>query len=137
MALSVNTNVGTMLALQNLGKTNASMEKTQLAITAGLRVSGPKEDASSYVITQNMRGDIAGLQLVETALANGETTVDTAITVGESRCCRAKPKLMTSKYADHDARMPTGLSTGAKCRGKSAANRITVICLGYGGYDEG
>ena len=50
MALSVNTNVGAMLALQNLGKTNAAMEKTQLAITAGLRFSGPKEDASSYAI---------------------------------------------------------------------------------------
>ncbi|HJM92709.1 MAG: hypothetical protein QGG19_01265 [Alphaproteobacteria bacterium] len=50
MALSVNTNVGAMLALQNLGKTNAAMEKTQLAITAGLRVSGPKEDVSSYAI---------------------------------------------------------------------------------------
>ena len=84
MVLSVNTNVGAMLALQNLGKTNMAMEKTQLAITTGLRVSGPKEDASSYAIAQNMRGDIAGLNSVKTALANGEATVNTAITAGQS-----------------------------------------------------
>jgi len=41
-----------------------------------------------------MRGDIAGLQSAQTALANGETTVNTAITAGQSRCCRAKPNRM-------------------------------------------
>ena len=84
MPLSVNTNQGAMLALQNLAKTNSQMEKTQLAITTGLRVSGPKEDASSYAIAQNMRGDISGLNSVKTALANGEATINTAITAGQS-----------------------------------------------------
>ncbi|MFP6699536.1 MAG: flagellin, partial [Alphaproteobacteria bacterium] len=37
MVLSVNTNVGAMLALQNLNKTKMKMEATQLAITTGLR----------------------------------------------------------------------------------------------------
>jgi len=84
MVLSVNTNVGAMLALQNLNSTNMLMEKTQLAITTGLRVSGPKQDASSYAIAQNMRGDISGLGAVKSALANGEATVNTAITAGQS-----------------------------------------------------
>ena len=84
MVLSVNTNVGAMLALQNLSKTNMMMENTQLAITTGLRVSGPKQDASSYAIAQNMRGDISGLGAVKSALANGEATVNTAITAGQS-----------------------------------------------------
>ncbi|MBT5879362.1 MAG: flagellin, partial [Rhodospirillaceae bacterium] len=84
MPLSVNTNKGAMLALQNLSKTNMMMDKTQLAITTGLRVSGPKEDASSYAIAQNMRGDISGLGAVKSALANGEATINTAITAGQS-----------------------------------------------------
>jgi flagellin len=52
MALSVNTNVGAMIALQNLNTTNTKLEKTQLAITTGLKVSGPKDDASTFAIAQ-------------------------------------------------------------------------------------
>ena len=72
------------LALQNLNKTKMKMEATQLAITTGLRVNGPKQDASSYAIAQNMRGDVAGLNSVKTALSNGEAVVNTAITAGQS-----------------------------------------------------
>jgi len=84
MPLSVNTNVGAMLALQNLGKTNRMMDPTQRAITTSMRVSVPKQDASSYVIAQDIHGDIFGLGAVKTALANGEATVNTAITAGRS-----------------------------------------------------
>ena len=84
MTLSVNTNIGAMVALQHLGITNGAMEKTQLAITTGLRVNGPKDDASTYAIAQNMRGDIVGLGAVKTALANGEATLNVAITAGRS-----------------------------------------------------
>jgi len=66
MPLSVSTNVGAMLARLNLGKTNRMMDSTQIAITTGLRVSIPKQDASSYAIAQNMRGDISGLGAVKT-----------------------------------------------------------------------
>ncbi len=112
MALSVNTNVGAMLALQNLGKTNAAMEKTQLAITTGLRVSGPKEDASSYAIAQNMRGDIAGLNSVKTALANGEATVNTAVTAGQSIAdllTEMKAKVVQANQAGLDTASRTSL----------------------------
>jgi len=84
MTLSVNTNIGAMVALQNLNKTNKSLEKTQLSITTGLRVNGPKDDASTFAIAQNMRGDIAGLGAVKTALANGEATLNVAIEAGQS-----------------------------------------------------
>ena len=84
MTLSVNTNIGAMVALQHLNSTNTAMEKTQLAITTGLRVNGPKDDASTYAIAQNMRGDIVGLGAVKTALANGEATLNVAITAGKS-----------------------------------------------------
>ncbi len=84
MTLSVNTNQGAMVALQNLNKINNNLEKTQLAITTGLRVNGPKDDASTFAIAQNMRGDIAGLGAVQTALATGDATVSVAIEAGRS-----------------------------------------------------
>ena len=112
MPLSVNTNVGAMLALQNLNKTNIAMEATQLAITTGLRVSGPKQDASSYAIAQNMRGDISGLKAVKAALANGEATVNTAITAGQSisdMLTEMKAKVVQANQAGLDTASRTAL----------------------------
>ena len=106
MVLSVNTNVGAMLALQNLNKTKMKMEATQLAITTGLRVSGPKQDASSYAIAQNMRGDVAGLNSVKTALSNGEAVVNTAFTAGQSVAdllTEMKAKVVQANQAGLDA----------------------------------
>jgi flagellin len=79
MVLSVNTNLGAMVALQNLNTTNKRLERTQLNITTGLKVNGPKDDASTYAIAQNMRGDIKGMMAVKTAIAGGESTVNVAI----------------------------------------------------------
>ena len=44
MVMSVNTNAGAMIALQNLSKTNMMLEETQLRVTTGLRVNGPKDN---------------------------------------------------------------------------------------------
>ena len=69
MAMSLNTNAGAMIALQSLSKPNRFLEMTQLWITTGLRVNGPKDDAATFAIAQNMRGDIAGMGAVKAARA--------------------------------------------------------------------
>ncbi|MCZ6523144.1 MAG: flagellin [Alphaproteobacteria bacterium] len=79
MTLSINTNVGAMIALRHLNKTNSLLENTQLRITTGLKINGPKDDASTFAIAQNMRGDIAGMAAVRTALVTGESIVNTAV----------------------------------------------------------
>ncbi len=84
MGLSIITNVGAMVALQHLNLTNRKLEKTQLHITTGFRVNGPKDDAATFAIAQNMRGDIAGMGAVRTALANGEATLNVAVEAGRS-----------------------------------------------------
>ena len=84
MGMSINTNVGAMVALQNLNRSNKQLEKTKLHITTGLKINGPKDDAATYAIAQRMRGDIAGMQAVKVALANGESTVNVAITAGKA-----------------------------------------------------
>ena len=82
MVLSVNTNIGAMIALQNLNSTNTRLEKAQLNITTGLKVNGPKDDASTFAIAQNLRGDVRGWQSVQIALRGGESTVNVAIEGG-------------------------------------------------------
>lgn len=113
MALSVNTNVGSMVALQNLSKTNKSLETTQMRITTGLKVNGPKDDASTYAIAQNMRGDISGLGAVKTALANGESVVNTAIEAGQSVAdllTEMKAKVVQANQAGLDSASRTALN---------------------------
>ena len=109
MGMSVNTNVGAMLALQNLNKTNSMLETTQLHITTGLKVNGPKDDAATYAIAQRMRGDIAGMGAVKTALSNGEATVNVAITAG-----KAVADMLTEMKAKTVQANQAGLDTASK-----------------------
>ena len=84
MAMSVNTNSGAMIALQSLSKTSKMLEMTQLRVTTGLRVNGPKDDAATFAIAQNMRGDIAGMSAVKTNLSLGQSIVNVAIDAGKA-----------------------------------------------------
>ncbi|PPR75897.1 MAG: hypothetical protein CFH01_02017, partial [Alphaproteobacteria bacterium MarineAlpha2_Bin1] len=75
MAISINTNLAAAVAVQNLNKTNKLLNSSQLNIATGLRVNGPKDDASTYAIAQNQRGDVAGFKAIRSALASGESAV--------------------------------------------------------------
>jgi flagellin len=113
MGMSVNTNVGAMLALQNLNKSNKMLETTQLHITTGLKVNGPKDDAATYAIAQRMRGDIAGMGAVKTALSNGEATVNVAITAGKAvadMLTEMKAKVVQANQAGLDTASRTALN---------------------------
>ncbi len=82
--LSVNTNMGAMVALQYLDQTNAQLQKTQNAINSGLKVASAKDDGSTFAIAQNMRGDVAGYSAVSDSLNRGMSSVDVAMSAGQS-----------------------------------------------------
>jgi len=82
--LSVNTNAGAMIALQNLTQTNADLMKTQNAINTGLSVASAKDNGAVYAIAQNMRGDVSGYTAVTASLQRAESTVDVATSAGEA-----------------------------------------------------
>ncbi len=112
MALSVNTNVGAMVALRNLNKTQMQLEQTQLRITTGLKINGPKDDASTFAIAQRMRGDIAGMNAVKVALATGDSTVNTAISGGKAIAdllTEMKAKVVQANQAGLDSQSRTAL----------------------------
>ena len=109
---SVNTNPGAFVALQNLSATNKLLDRTQLRVTTGLRVNGPKDDAATFAIAQNMRGDIAGLQSVKIALATGESITNVAITGGKSiseLLIEMKAKVVQANQAGLDSASRTAL----------------------------
>ena len=82
--LSVNTNTGAMVALQYLDQTNAQLQATQNAINSGLKVASAKDDGATYAIAQNMRGDVAGYSAVTDSINRGISSVDVALSAGQS-----------------------------------------------------
>src|SRR3984885_13962824 len=82
--LSVNTNTGAMIALQYLNQTEAQMEKTQNAVNTGMKVASAKDDGATFAMAQNMRGDIAGYSAVTDSINRGLSTIDVAMSAGQS-----------------------------------------------------
>jgi flagellin len=84
MSFSVNTNVGSMTALQYLNETQGQLNQTQSAINSGLKVADAKDNGAIYAIAQNQRGSVAGYQSVLNSLNNGSSSIDVALSAGQS-----------------------------------------------------
>jgi len=81
---SVNTNVGAMIALQNLNKTNTELQTAQNRINTGLKVATAKDDGATFAIAQSQRASVASLDAVKDSLARATSSVDVAMSAGES-----------------------------------------------------
>ncbi|MBW8303370.1 MAG: flagellin [Brevundimonas sp.] len=85
MALnSVNTNVGAMIALQNLSVTNKELSTVQNSINTGKIVSSAKDNGAIYAIAQGQRAEIGALNAVKDSLNRGQSALDVALSAGES-----------------------------------------------------
>jgi len=85
MALnSVNTNVGAMIALQNLQVTNDELATVQSRINTGKKVASAKDNGAIWAIAQNQRAEIGALNAVKDSLQRGQSATDVAIAAGES-----------------------------------------------------
>jgi len=84
MTMSVHTNTGAMIALQNLNKTNDDMLGVQNRINTGLKIGGAKDNAAIYAVAQGMRADIRALEAVQSGLDRASTIGDVALAAGES-----------------------------------------------------
>lgn len=85
MALnSVNTNVGAMIALQNLQVTNDELSQVQSRINTGKKVSSAKDNGAVWAIAQNQRSEIGALNAVKDSLQRGQSATDVAVAAGES-----------------------------------------------------
>lgn len=84
MVMSVNTNVGAQVALQNLNTTNAQLAITQNRINTGKSVSTAKDNGAIWAIAQGQRADIGALGAVKQSLDRGVASVDVALAAGET-----------------------------------------------------
>jgi flagellin len=81
---SINTNVGAMIALQNLNSTSMQLQNVQNIISTGLKVSSAKDNGAVYAIAQNQRADVSALDSVTDSLNRNASVVDVAMSAGDS-----------------------------------------------------
>jgi flagellin len=82
MSLSVNTNAGALIALQNLTSTEAQLSATQNEVSTGLAISQPSDNGAIWAIAQGQRGDASALDTVKQSLQRVQSTVNVATSAG-------------------------------------------------------
>lgn len=112
--LSVNTNAGALVALQNLNSTVSQLGVVQSAVSTGLRVASARDDGATFAIAQNMRGDVAAFSSVTDSLNRGISTIDVALSAGQSisdLLIEMKQKALSASDASLDTASRNALNT--------------------------
>ncbi len=114
MLTSVNTNVGAMVALQNLNSTSSKLQETQNRISTGLKVASAKDNGASYAIAQTQRSTVQSLNAVMDSLNRGTSAVDVAMSAGESvsdMLTQMKEKALAASDTSLDTTSRSALNT--------------------------
>lgn len=78
MALYVNTNVAAIDAANNLNTTETSLEQSTQQLSSGLRINSAADDAAGLTISQNLQGQINGVDQANRNAQDGVSLVQTA-----------------------------------------------------------
>ena len=82
MALSVNTNAGALIALQNLNTTESQLQIAQNQVSTGLAVATAQDNGAIFAIAQNQRATSSALNSVTQSLQRVQSTVSVATSAG-------------------------------------------------------
>jgi flagellin len=81
---SIQTNMSSMVALQNLNATSRSLETTQSRINTGLKVANAKDNGAAYNIAQQMRSEHSAYEAVRNGLNRAKSMGDVGLAAGEA-----------------------------------------------------
>ena len=107
--LSVNTNLGAMIALQYLNKTTNELTTAQNHINSGLKIATAKDNGAVFAIAQNMRGDVSAFQAVSDSINRAVSATDVAASAGQ-----AVSDLLVEMKAKAVAAADTSLDTASR-----------------------
>ncbi|MFT5522418.1 MAG: flagellin [Pirellulaceae bacterium] len=65
----INTNVSSLIAQKNLGRTNEGLQRALTRLSTGLRINDGKDDPAGLIASENLRSDIEGIRR---AITNSE-----------------------------------------------------------------
>ncbi|HEY1752444.1 MAG TPA: flagellin [Caulobacteraceae bacterium] len=80
--LSVNTNAGALVALENLNTTSQSLQQAQNVVSTGLMVASAKDNGAIWAIAQGERATVSSLDAVKSSLQTGQSILDVANSAG-------------------------------------------------------
>ncbi len=78
MALTVNTNVGSLNAQRNLAKSQGALQKSMQRLSSGLRINSAKDDAAGLAISDRMTSQIRGMNQAVRNANDGISLAQTA-----------------------------------------------------------
>jgi len=78
MALTINTNVASLNAQRNLGKSQGALNKSMQRLSSGLRINSAKDDAAGLAISDRMTSQIRGLNQAVRNANDGISLAQTA-----------------------------------------------------------
>ena len=81
---SINSNVGSLVALQNLNETSRALDIAQNRVNTGKIVSTAKDNGAIFAIASNMRADMGALNSVKNSIQRGQSVIDIALAAGET-----------------------------------------------------
>jgi flagellin len=84
MPNSINTNVGSLVALQNLNETSRALDIAKNRVNTGKIVSTAKDNGAIFAIASNMRADMGALNSVKNSIQRGQSVIDIALAAGET-----------------------------------------------------
>jgi flagellin len=121
---SVNTNLGAMVALQNLNQTNSELMTVQNRINTGMKVSSAKDNGAVWAIAQNQRASSNALNAVKDSLQRGQSAVDVALSAGAS-VSDLLLQMKEKALAASDTTIDTATRTAYNDEFKSLRDQIT------------
>jgi flagellin len=80
--LSVNTNAGALVALENLNNTSQQLQQAQNIVSTGLSVASAKDNGAIWAIAQGERATVSSLDAVKSSLQTGQSVIDVANSAG-------------------------------------------------------
>ncbi len=78
MALTINTNIPSLNAQRNLGKSQGALAKSMQRLSSGLRINSAKDDAAGLAISDRMTSQIRGLNQAVRNANDGISLAQTA-----------------------------------------------------------
>ena len=138
MGNSVNTNVGAMIALQSLNRTNAALDKTQKQVSTGYRVADAADDGAAFAVAQGLRSMSKGYDAVGERLSAAKGLVSVASsgltsisdTVAEARKVLTKlsdASLSANEFAQYNADYTALKTEATNFANQSSFNGVNLL----------
>ncbi len=81
--LSVNSNYGASIALQNLNSTNKELNEVQSRINTGFKVSSAKDNGAVFAMAETQRARVTSIAAVKDGIDRASSAIDVALAAGD------------------------------------------------------